>query len=165
MPGQKMSKQYYHPDTYTTRNSIGYLVKRAHGLSLDSLEPGLAEHGLTFTQYAVLMALRDDLALNPKDICIKLRHDSGALTRVLDQLEARGLVERHRSAEDRRAIELHLTAQGHAALKTVVPLVVERINGAIKDFSPAETDELLRLLNKLILGLHAEIADQSGASA
>ncbi|MDB5975547.1 MAG: hypothetical protein JWR07_2307 [Nevskia sp.] len=160
-----MSKQYYHADTYSTRNSVAYLVKRAHGLSLDSIEPGLAEHGLTFTQYAVLMALRDDLALNPKDICIKLRHDSGALTRVLDQLEARGLVERHRSAEDRRAIELHLTAQGHAALKTVVPLVVKRINSAIKDFSPAETDELLRLLNKLILGLHAEIADQSGASA
>lgn len=158
-----MLKQYYHADTYTTHNSIGYLVKRAHGLSLDALEPGLAEHGLTFTQYAVLMALRDDLALNAKDICIKLRHDSGALTRVLDQLEARGLVERQRSAEDRRAIKLLLTAQGHAALKTVVPLVVERINGAIKDFSPAEMDELLRLLNKLIVGLHDEVAAQSGA--
>ena len=58
-----MSKQYYHADTYTTHNSVGYLVKRAHGLSLDSLEPGLAEHGLTFTQYAVLMALRDGIAL------------------------------------------------------------------------------------------------------
>ena len=160
-----MLKQYYHADTYSTHNSIGYLVKRAHGLSLDALEPGLAEHGLTFTQYAVLMALRDDLALNAKDICIKLRHDSGALTRVIDQLEARGLVERHRSAEDRRAIELHLTPQGHAALKTVVPVVVDRINGAIKDFSPTEMDELLRLLNKLILGLHAEVAAQSGASA
>ena len=158
-----MLKQYYHADTYTTHNSIGYLVKRAHGLSLDALEPGLAEHGLTFTQYAVLMALRDDLALNAKDICIKLRHDSGALTRVLDQLEARGLVERQRSAEDRRAIKLLLTPQGHAALKTVVPLVVERINGAIQDFSPAEMDELLRLLNKLILGLHSEVAAQSGA--
>ena len=158
-----MLKQYYHADTYSTHNSIGYLVKRAHGLSLDALEPGLAEHGLTFTQYAVLMALRDDLALNARDICIKLRHDSGALTRVLDQLEARGLVERQRSAEDRRAIKLLLTPQGHAALKTVVPLVVERINGAIKDFSPGEMDELLRLLNKLILGLHNEVAAQSGA--
>jgi len=159
-----MSKQYYHADTYTTHNSVGYLVKRAHGLSLDSLEPGLAEHGLTFTQYAVLMALRDGIALNPKDICIKLRHDSGALTRVLDQLEARGLVERSRSAEDRRAIELHLTVQGRAALKTVVPSVVDCINGAIKDFSHAEVDELLRLLNKLILGLQTQVESKSGTS-
>ena len=160
-----MLKQYYHADTYTTHNSVGYLVKRAHGLSLDSFEPDLAEHGLTFMQYAVMMALRDNIALNPKDICITLRHDSGALTRVLDQLEARGLVERRRSVEDRRAIELHLTEQGQAALKTVVPLVVGRINGTVKDFSHAEMDELLRLLNKLILGLQAEVASQSGASA
>jgi len=63
------------------------------------------------------MSVRDGIALNPKDICIQLRHDSGALTRVLDQLESRGLVLRQRSAEDRRAIELHLTAvrRGSAA--------------------------------------------------
>ncbi len=159
-----MSKQYYHADTYTTHNSVGYLVKRAHGLCLDSLEPGLAEQGLTFTQYAVMMALRDNIALNPKDICIKLRHDSGALTRVLDQLEARGLVERSRSAEDRRAIELHLTPQGRAALQSVVPMVVDHINRAVQDFSHAEMDELLRLLNKLILGTQTEVAQQSGSS-
>lgn len=147
-----MSKQYYHTASYATQKSVGYLVKRAHGMNLDALEPELAKHGLTFTQYAVLMSVRDRIALNPKDICIQLRHDSGALTRVLDQLESRGLVERHRSAEDRRAIELHLTAAGEAALRTVVPLVVNRLNEALKDFTHAEVDELLRLLNKLILG-------------
>jgi DNA-binding MarR family transcriptional regulator len=160
-----MSKQYYHADTYTTHNSVGYLVKRAHGLSLDALEPRLAEHGLTFTQYAVLMALRDNIALNARDICIKLRHDSGALTRIIDQLEARGLVERSRSIEDRRAIELKLTAQGREALNVVVPLVVERINHAVRDFSHAEMDELLRLLTKLLAGLQDEQASPSGASA
>lgn len=153
-----MSKQYYRADSYTTQTSIGYLVKRAHGINLDALEPDLARHGLTFTQYAVLMSVRDGIALNPKDICVQLRHDSGALTRVLDQLESRGLVQRQRSAEDRRAIQLHLTPAGEEALRTVVPLVVERINLALKDFSHAEVDELLRLLNKLILGWQNELA-------
>jgi DNA-binding MarR family transcriptional regulator len=147
-----MSKQYYHADSYTTRKSVGYLVKRAHGMNLDALEPELARHGLTFTQYAILMSVRDGIALNPKDICIQLRHDSGALTRVLDQLESRGLVERHRSAEDRRAIELHLTAAGEDALRVVVPLVVDRLNQALRHFTRTETDELLRLLDKLIVG-------------
>ncbi|HZR35984.1 MAG TPA: MarR family transcriptional regulator [Nevskia sp.] len=153
-----MSKQYYHAETYDTRSSVGYLVKRAHGLALDMLEPELARHGLTFTQYAVLMSVRDGIALNPKDLCIQLRHDSGALTRLLDQLESRGLVERHRSVEDRRAIEVHLTAAGEEALRTVIPLVVNRINSVLKDFSHAEVDELLRLLNKLILGWQGELA-------
>lgn len=158
-----MSKQYYHAETYTTRSSIGYLVKRAHGLSLDTLEPELAKHGLTFTQYAILISVRDGIALNPKNLCVQLRHDSGALTRVLDQLESRGLLQRQRSAEDRRAIEIHLTAAGEDALRTVIPLVVERINLALKDFSHAEVDELLRLLNKLILGWHAELGVDEGA--
>lgn len=157
-----MSKQYYHAETYTTRSSIGYLVKRAHGLSLDTLEPELAKHGLTFTQYAILISVRDGIALNPKNLCVQLRHDSGALTRVLDQLESRGLLQRQRSAEDRRAIEIHLTAAGEDALRTVIPLVVERINLALKDFSHAEVDELLRLLNKLILGWHAELGVDEG---
>ena len=158
-----MSKQYYHSDSYTTHNSVGYLVKRAHGLNLDALEPKLAEHGLTFTQYAVMMSVRDRIALNAKDICVHLRHDSGALTRVLDQLEARGLVLRQRSAEDRRAIELHLTEAGEAALRSVVPLVVDRLNLALKDFTTAEVDQLLRLLNKLILGWQNELdEDHSG---
>jgi DNA-binding MarR family transcriptional regulator len=155
-----MSKQkYYHADSYVTHNSVGYLVKRAHGLNLDALEPGLAEHGLTFTQYAVLMSIRDGIALNPKSLCLQLRHDSGALTRVLDQLESRGLIERRRSADDRRAVELRLTGAGEEALRVVVPLVVERINLALKDFTSAEIDELLRLLNKLILGWQIELGD------
>jgi DNA-binding MarR family transcriptional regulator len=160
-----MLKQYYQPDTYTTHNSVGYLVKRAHGICLDALEPRLAEHGLTFTQYAILMALRDNIAINSKEICINLRHDSGALTRVLDQLEARGLVERRRSLEDRRAVELHLTQQGKSMLQSVVPMVVERINTSLQAFSHAEVDELVRLLKKLILGLQAETAAPSAGDS
>lgn len=160
-----MSKQYYSLDNYGVRNSVGYLVKRAHGLCLDMLEPNLARQGLTFLQFAILMSLRDNIAINAKDICITLRHDSGALTRVIDQLETRGLVERRRSAEDRRSIALHLTAQGHAALQSVLPLVVGAVNEAVQDFSRAEMDELLRLLNKLILGLHGEIGAPSGGQS
>lgn len=154
-----MLKQYYQTESYTTHNSVGYLVKRAHGLNLDALEPELAEHGLTFTQYAILMSIRDGIALNPKNLCVQLRHDSGALTRVLDQLEARGLVERHRSAGDRRAIELRLTKAGEESLRVVVPLVVARLNLALQDFSPTEVDELLRLLNKLISGWQSVLGD------
>ena len=158
-----MSKQYYDSASYATGNSVGYLVKRAHALNLDALEPELAKHGLTFTQYAVLMAVRDGIALNPKDLCVQLRHDSGALTRVLDQLESRGLIERQRSTEDRRAIEVHLTGAGEDTLAAVVPLVVNRLNQTLKDFSHAEIDELLRLLNKLIGGWQNVLGGHEGS--
>jgi len=157
-------QQFYHADSYAVRSSVGYLVKQAHGLVIDAIEPGIAAHGLSFTQFAVLMSLRDSIAINPKDLCTKLRHDSGALTRVIDQLEERGWLERQRSATDRRAVELHLTGSGREALKSVIPVVVDNLNGALRDFSRPEIEELLRLLGKLILGLELQVADNLGSA-
>jgi hypothetical protein len=78
--------------TYQARNSVSYLLKRAHSLMLDVMEPVLEkQHGFTSTQYVILSWLRDSIALNPKDISVELRHNSGALTRVIDQLAERGL--------------------------------------------------------------------------
>ena len=81
-----MSKQHYQVSTYKAQNSVGYLMKRAHSLMLDILEPMLEERGFSFVQYVILSWLRDGIAVNPKDICFQFRHNSGALTRVIDQL-------------------------------------------------------------------------------
>jgi DNA-binding MarR family transcriptional regulator len=144
-----MSKQHYQVANYTAQSSIGYLVKRAHSLTLDIMEPVFEEHGFTFIQYVILSWLRDGLAVNPKDICAQYRHDSGALTRVIDQLAERGLLERVRRDRDRRKVELQLTPAGRAAIERLIPLVVGKLNQALRDFSEAEAQELKRLLVKL----------------
>src|ERR1700680_128988 len=106
--------QHYRTETYKARGSVGYLIKRAHSLLIDHLATAVAGSDLTFTQWVVLMYLRDGLAINATDLCSQLRHDSGALTRVIDQLESRGLVHRERSREDRREVQLRLTDTGLA---------------------------------------------------
>jgi len=148
-----MKKQHYSVDGYTAQSSIGYLTKRANTLMLAILEPELEAHGLTYLQFVILMWLRDGVAVNPKDICLRFNYDSGALTRVIDQLAERGLLERVRSQRDRRTVELALTEPGRQAIEGVVPLVVEQLNRALEEFSPAEFAELVRLLNKLIARL------------
>jgi DNA-binding MarR family transcriptional regulator len=145
--------QHYRPDMYSARSSVGYLLKRAHALLIDQLEGAVAGSEITATQWIVLMYLRDGLAINASDLCSQLRHDSGALTRVIDQLEARGLVQRERSRADRREVQLRLTAAGIATVAALVPKVVDRFNFALRDFSGAEAAELNRLLNKLIASL------------
>jgi|SRR5580658_2032548 DNA-binding MarR family transcriptional regulator len=144
-----MSKQHYQLSTYRAQNSIGYLVKRAHSLMLDVMEPVLEERGFSFVQYVILAWLRDGIAVNPKEICAQYRHDSGAMTRVIDQLEERGLLERVRRDRDRRKVELQLTAAGREAIEGLIPLVVEKLNLALAEFSSEEVQELLRLLIKL----------------
>jgi DNA-binding MarR family transcriptional regulator len=144
-----MSKQHYHPATYKAQNSVGYLIKRAHSMMLDVLEPVFEEQGFSYIQYVILSWLRDGIALNPKDFCVKFRHDSGALTRVIDQLADRGLLERVRRDRDRRKIELQITEAGRKTVEALVPLVVEKLNLALVDFSTEEVEEFLRLLRKV----------------
>ena len=141
--------QHYRSDAYSARSSVGYLLKRAHTLLVDQLEAAVAASEITATQWVVLMYLRDGLAINASDLCVQLRHDSGALTRVLDQLEARGLVQRERSREDRRAVQLRLTPAGADTVAALIPSVVDKLNYALRDFSRAEAAELNRLLGKL----------------
>src|SRR5580693_4859337 len=133
-----MLMQHYRAELYHARSSVGYLLKRAHMLMLDQMEPVVAGSDITITQWVVMMHLREGLAVNASDLCAQLRHDSGALTRLIDQLEARGLVQRERSREDRRAVELRLTDAGLKSLETLLPKVIDRINFALRDFSRAE---------------------------
>ena len=115
-----MSKQHYQAATYRAQDSVGYLTKRAHSLMLDTLEPVFEARGFTFIQYVILSWLRDGIAVNPKDICIQFRHDSGALTRVIDQLAERGLLERVRRDRDRRKVELQLTAADRETVESLI---------------------------------------------
>jgi DNA-binding MarR family transcriptional regulator len=161
MPEHQMPKQHYEQSTYRTQNGIGYLVKRAHSMMLDIVEPVFEARGFTFIQYVILSWLRDGIAVNPKDICALYRHDSGALTRVIDQLAERGLVERVRRDRDRRKVELQLTAAGRETIESLVPLVVEKLNAALADFSTEEVKELQRLLIKLNTKLQSSLEPEA----
>jgi DNA-binding MarR family transcriptional regulator len=152
-----MSKQHYQVATYTAKSSIGYLVKRSHSLMLDNIEPLLEAQGFSFLQYVILAWLRDGIAVNPKEICTQYRHDSGAMTRVVDQLAERGLLERVRRGADRRKIELELTPAGRIAIEGLIPLVVDKLNLALADLTKAEFEELQRLLIKLNTTLQSAV--------
>ena len=143
--------QHYQPEFYQARGSVGYLLKRAHMLVLDQLEAVVATSDITITHWIVMMHLREGLAINASDLCI-------------DQLEARGLVQRERSREDRRAVQLRLTDAGVATLASLLPKVVDKLNFALRDFTRAEATELNRLLSKLIASIEGASA-QPGAAA
>jgi DNA-binding MarR family transcriptional regulator len=160
-----MATQHYQVQSYEARNSVGYLVKRAYALMLDGLEPAFAAHGFTYMQYVVLMQLRSGAALNLRDICEQFRHDSGALTRVIDLLAERGLVERQRCEQDRRKVNLHLTPAGLATCEQLIPLVVDKLNTAVGNFTRPELDELIRLLGKFIGGMQIAMANEKAAVA
>ena len=77
-----MPKQHYRPDSFRARESVGYLVKRSQRLMQERIESLFEQQGFTLQQWAVLMYVRDRLAVTIADICRDLHHDSGAMTRL-----------------------------------------------------------------------------------
>ena len=78
-----------------------------------------------------------------------MSHDSGALTRVLDQMEQQGWITRERSTQDRRVVELTLTKAGYVTTEIYLPQVVELYNQIMGDFTKDEADTLIALLMRL----------------
>jgi DNA-binding MarR family transcriptional regulator len=160
-----MAVKHYDPKTFTSRGSIGYLLKMTHALMHDRGDEVFAPHDLSFVQWITMLKLREGQALTASDLCRAMRHDNGALTRILDQLEERGFVVRNRSQQDRRVVELELTAAGERKLDALLPELVDQLNAVLGDFSKAEFAELTRLLNKLMTNLQAGAAGSQGVSS
>jgi DNA-binding MarR family transcriptional regulator len=149
MSRQPVSRQHYSAESFHLQDSLGYLVKRTQRLMHDRIEAVFASQGITFQQWVVLMHLRDGLATSVAGLCQELRHDSGAMTRLIDQLEERGFIARRRQAADRRIIDLELKPAGRKMVESLIPLAVDTLNGALGGFTKTEVQQLKSLLVRL----------------
>lgn len=113
--------------------------------------PFLDELGLTYTQYLVMMALWEYGSASVGELGKRLYLDSGTLTPVLKKMEAKGLIERTRSADDERRVQITLTADGKALKKPAAKVPVAM--GQCIPISPEDAAELGRLLQKVLGGL------------
>lgn len=130
--------------------SIGYLLRRAHRLSLQLAEGTFVGAELSFVQWIALVLLRDGAVDTAGGLARTLGHDGGAMTRMLDQLETRGLVVRDRSTTDRRVVHLSLTALGREAANRLAPRVMALWDELLADFAADEVTQLTGLLHRLI---------------
>lgn len=153
-----MTTRHYSASSFTCSSSIGYLLKISHVMMLDWAMAAFAEHDLSFIQWLALMKLREGKVATASDLCKAMHYDNGSVTRLLDQLEERGLLRRERSKSDRRVILLKLTPVGEKKMADLIPVAVEGLNSALGDFSKAEFAQLSRLLNKLIASLRKRAA-------
>jgi len=149
--GNMDMRPFYRTSHYNMKNSVGYLVRRTSNLMLPQLEELFEDASLTFSQWTVLMALREWGHSTSAEIARDICHDAGSLTRILDDLEQRDLIARVRSETDRRVVALSMTPQGLALVETLLPRVVEHWNGLLADFSHLEIKLLIKLLTRLTL--------------
>lgn len=141
-------------------NSIGYLLRRAHKLSLPLAERTFAGQEITLTHWVTLILLRDGIVSTSGALARCLGHNSGATTRMLDQLEERRLIARQRSAEDRRIIDLTLTDAGLVTANRFVPHMDNMWDDLLDDFDADERTMLKLLLQRLVARLDIKTAER-----
>ena len=155
-------KPYYTPANYTMRSSVGYLMRMCTNRVLPQMEALFADQELTFSQWTTLVALHDGRIATAGDLAHNICHDAGSLTRLIDEMVNRGLVNRNRSESDRRVVTLSLTARGRALVEQLAPQVMHFWNGLLSGFSHAELDTLISLLTRLVLAAEAQSEKKTG---
>lgn len=119
-------------------------------------KPYLSEINLTYTQYVVMMALWEDSPLTVSGLGRRLLLDSGTLTPLLKRLEEKGYVQRERSEEDERELNVSLTEKG-LALRDKAVSIPGQMAGCV-NLTPEDAGDLYRLLYKLINSISEEQA-------
>ena len=110
--------------------------------------PWLKPLGLTYTQYIVFLVLWEKDGVSVTEIGEKLMLDNGTLSPLLKKMEQAGYVERRRSREDDRVVEITLTEKGRA-LQEKAKDVPGRVAGCI-DLPPEKAQMLYTLLYELL---------------
>ncbi|PJJ54355.1 DNA-binding MarR family transcriptional regulator [Mumia flava] len=116
-----------------------------------SYRPLLAELGITYPQYLVMLVVWEQERLSVGDLGERLRLDSGTLSPLLKRLESAGLVRRERSASDERVVDVVLTDDGRALEQRArdVPRQAYLATGLSLDESADLRDAVRRLADSL----------------
>jgi DNA-binding MarR family transcriptional regulator len=139
----------YDNETFEPARCIGPLIGRVRVALLESLDRALSPLNVTSAQYVILSILASG-ADSASQICRGISYDAGAMTRMIDRLEQRGLLKRVRVADDRRTVKLQLTDEGKALYPKMRASAMEVINGLLRGFSKAEARQLEDFLKRML---------------
>lgn len=137
-------------------DQLCFLVYRLHRGITDLYRPVLAELGLTYPQYLVMLVLWESEPISVRDLGSRLDLDSGTLSPLLKRLESSGLVTRERDAADERSVVVSLTDEGRRmelAACAVPSAVLGSMTGNAED-----ARGLHNLLSGLVASVDGEVA-------
>ena len=141
---------FYRAAGYSTDESVGYLMKRVIMSITSAADRRLEPKGLTHAQWGPLFMLRRSRASTVAELARELNTDPGAMTRLLDRLECKGLCRRSRSTDDRRVVNIELTPEGEAAADHVPVELSQIMNEHLAGFTKAEWTQLKGFLRRMI---------------
>lgn len=141
---------FYRADGYRPDDSVGYLMRRIISLVSQAIEREMEPTGLTNAQWVPLLKLYMGLASTVAELARECDLDAGSMTRLLDRLEAKQLIRRVRSSDDRRVVNIELTDSGRAAAKGIPQTLCRIQNAHLVGFSVDEWQVLKGYLRRIL---------------
>ncbi|MBP6122892.1 MULTISPECIES: transcriptional repressor MprA [Providencia] len=128
------------------------LCMHVHGKLLDSRNNMLRAQGINETLFMALMILdtKDSGSIQPSELSAALGSSRTNATRIADELEKNGWIERKESHNDRRCLHLHLTEKGSEFLNSLLPPQHAAIADIWSVLDKDEKEQLGKLMRKLL---------------
>ena len=128
----------------------GHLIRRLHQISVSVFAARMADGGfdLTPVQFAALAVIAERPGIDQATLAGLIAYDRVTIGGVVDRLEAKGLLRRAVSKQDRRARVLDLTGEGEALLGRIMPAVREAQEATLAGLTATERHTFMRLLRK-----------------
>ena len=148
--------QIYDIETYQPAGCVGQLMYRVRSAQMSALDealgqdPDLASLEVSAAQYIIISVLAKRGVDSPVQLCKDLSYDAGAMTRMLDRLERRGLVRRVAHPNDRRTSNLELTAEGKAVYPKLRASAMKVLNRFLHGFTQKEARQLESFLQRML---------------
>lgn len=136
---------------FQLEQAIGLNVNRAAFLMTEEIAKRFALHGYAVSaqDFGILFRLLKQGPMTQSEIAELLMRDKTTITRRIDALVSKQLLERQPHPSDRRYYQLHLTATGHQALETLIPLVRDFQQEVLSDIPDEEKAITIKTLKHI----------------
>lgn len=138
------------PPTIDLDDLPGHHIRRLHQIAVAVFLQELEAAALTPVQYAALQAVANNPGIDQRTLARGIALDTSTLGGVIDRLEARGLVQRNASPDDRRVRLLTLSREGAALLAEAVPAMLRAQQRMLEPLPRRERAEFMRMLRTLV---------------
>ncbi len=140
------------PASFSPLNAgeLGYLVTGVRNAIWTSIEKALQPMDITAAQFVVFNSIARGKGRTIGDLCRLLGYDSGAMTRLLDRIEKKGLLRRVANPDDRRSYLVELTETSTLLVPKARRLVDKVFTALLQDFSDREATALKASLEKIL---------------
>ena len=135
------------PEGYRLQDQVGFVLRKAHQRHLSIFAAHISD--LTPPQFAALAKLHDVGETSQNQLGSLIAMDAATVKGVIDRLKARGLVTLSKHEGDKRRLMVSLTAEGRAAVESLIPLAEMITAETLAPLSAKETETFIKLLAKI----------------